>query len=206
MKSQKELTGLTSEEHKQRKILNALRYDYFETNKERFLNILTEEEKFFVQTEDADYVKIKRYDLSRLIESAFYELFDKPTDRLVVYKYINYLLAGKYIIQNPTSHISAKKHVIKPCNDTLYFIKVANIDAKLKALTDKWNAFWRAKEKNIQLKPKSDLLTFIQSDGNGLATTAFNGLTCFDSVRSTDSLTNQQPATDTEAVKDANQN
>lgn len=70
---------------------------------------------------------IDRQDLRKLIQGKL-TCFDRRT----IYTMIDLLLALGFIRHNPTSQLSAQKHVKMPSNDTRYFIEVVKCTEFLK--------------------------------------------------------------------------
>lgn len=91
--------------------------------------ILEELKRLYYEVDNPEHkrVHIKRYYLRLAIMRAT-DLLDHVTIRA----WFNHLLAKGYIIQNPDSHISIRKGLILPSNDTRYFINIEGIETSLK--------------------------------------------------------------------------
>jgi hypothetical protein len=136
MKSNEQLKGLTKEEEKTKNIFCEL-MNYFFENKNEDTDKLLEHGEL--------NVKISRYDLTLLINTAF----KKTVDRFTVYKYIKYLICMNFIQQNPDSHITIHGNIL-PDNNTRYFIDYNLIKTNWQLLIDKRNDFL---EKNTHTHP-----------------------------------------------------
>ena len=82
-------------------------------------NIFEKEAK---NTNDKDNIIIKRWNIRLMIQSKL-----QIVECHAVNQWINFLLSEGYIHPNPTSQLSADKRIIKPSNDTRYFINYENI-------------------------------------------------------------------------------
>lgn len=133
----KELTGLTATEQKEKAILQKL-FNYYYKSEEGY-----------------EYKAIKRYNLRLLIAEAF----QRPLDRLTFFKHVDFLLALKFLTQNPTTHLTPNNHIL-PDNDTKYLLEIDAINESLHELNVKEAKF--LKGKNILSVPNLDF--FSQSE------------------------------------------
>lgn len=135
MKSQKDLTGLTSTEQKLLKLYQRL-LAYFDDHKTEF----TEE---YLKAGESD-VKITRHEIRNLISSALH-----ITNRDTVSLWINTLLGEQSIIQNPNSHIlkvnDERGEIIMPNLNTKYFINPVIIEQYMDELRVKVQNFNKKK-------------------------------------------------------------
>jgi hypothetical protein len=95
-------------------------------------------------------VKIKRYDLRQIVIDKL-EVFNAET----VNTWIMFLIRRGYLIQNPDSHIiktKNKKEIIKPHNDTMYFIDPRKLEESLETLRIKLDNFRKKKSVYIHTK------------------------------------------------------
>lgn len=159
MKSQKEISGLTSNETKVKNMLHDL-YMYFLDNKTH----KTDDEL----THDRTDVVIPRYSLILQVSDAISK--DKAVERHTVSSWIRYLLNQRFLIQNPTSHIiyTGMNHMtpsIMPNNDTRYYINFKLITEKLKELITKEKEF---SQKKVTTLPSLDSFSILtESEFNG---------------------------------------
>jgi len=117
--SSTEKTGLTSNETKERAILNHL-FCWFCDDVESKTCILKPNPN--------------RRDLMEKIKNALTEITNNPIDRYTVYKFIDLLLTKKYITHNPTSDKTPNKHIL-PNNDTRYFLNPELIERRFNELS-----------------------------------------------------------------------
>lgn len=95
------------------------------TKKEKIWLLLHElknvfEKEFILSSEDK--IVIKRWNVKLIIQSKL-----QIVEVHAVNQWINFLLSEGYLRPNPTSQLSSKIQVIKPTNDTRYFISYENI-------------------------------------------------------------------------------
>lgn len=82
-----------------------------------------------LKDEEKDKVFIKRFYLKQIIQDKL-----NIVDAHTVNGWVTRLLALGVISPNPTSQLSANKQVIKPSNDTRYFINHAEAKAQIQKL------------------------------------------------------------------------
>jgi hypothetical protein len=158
MKSTEQLTGLSSNEHKQRATSHAV-CCFIMDNENRVFH------EDFRNDESPRRIKIDRDDLKNAISANWYKKFKHTPDRLVLYKQIQFLkdcgsIIGQYRNNNN------KKTII-------YLIDVDRVDAVFDSLQQKWTAFTVNQLNHIEQNRKSyleknihtaKLDTFINSD------------------------------------------
>ncbi len=164
MKSREELTGLSSEQWKFSHVLLVLK-NYIDEQEETENN-LTDWQKTVRARQLEQHPNlvakkgvINRHDLKLKIKEAildYYRQFNiakTKVDRLVFYDFTDALLAGKYLRQNPDSHITVNDNIL-PDNNTRYFLDSNLINEEFNRLCKIKNDFIINQLKQIEENKK----------------------------------------------------